>query len=218
MEISVRAEATGRRPPERALASIRVAHESDDQVTASRRATELVHQVVALLDEHEAAHPDAVVRRVVGPLGTRSWRPWNDEGTPLPPRFEASASLAVELSDVDVLAALLHQAALVEGVSLDSPWWFLTDESRLDLEAEVTRTAVGLARRRAELMARASGLDTVVPLHVADTGLLAEPAPQTMAMAAAAPLRARAAGDESFDLTPRDVELSVTLEARFRAQ
>ena len=108
-------------------------------------------------------------------------------------------------------------------VSVGSPWWRLTDESQLELEGEVTRTAVGLAHRRAELMAEASGFSTVVPLQLADTGLLGEAGAMTQAAAMAPKMMARSAydsgaADEGFDLTPRDVEVSVTLEARFRAQ
>ncbi|WP_462417074.1 SIMPL domain-containing protein [Kytococcus sp. Marseille-QA3725] len=91
-----------------------------------------------------------------------------------------------------------------------------------ELEAEVTREAVRRARERAQVMAEASGFTTVVPLEVADTGLLGDgdrrpPQPPAFGGARVQAVAGAGAG-EGYDITPREVEARITVEARFRAE
>lgn len=212
MEITVRAQATGRRQPELATLWLTIAQEADNQEEASRRATGLARQVVAEIDR--AADTGSFSQRVVLPVSTRSWRPWNDQGVQLPLRYAATARAMVETTDVELLSRLAGRLAAIEGVSLTSPEWELSQEGRRELEAELLREAIGQARARAEVMAEASGFSTLTPLQLADTGLLGQgmdAAPMMMARSA------KGVSDEGLDLTPQEIELEVTVEARFRA-
>ena len=217
MDITVRASASGRRQPELALLRVSVAHESGHRDEAVQQAGEVMASLVAALDDAEATHPGAITRRVVLPVHTRSWRPWNDQGTQLDPRHQATGRIEVEFADFDLLGRLVQQWALVDGVSFPSPEWRLTDATLRSLDAELTREAILEARGRAQVMAEASGFTTVVPVQVADIGLLGEaPTVQPQMMARAA--KGAWAGDEALDLVPREIEPEVTVEARFRAE
>lgn len=219
MEITVRAAAQGRRVPEIAVLTVRASSESHDQQQASSAAHQLMRTLSEQLRAIQAERPEIVDRLVITSVGTRSWRPWNNEGKQLPLRHESAGRVQVALTDFELIAQLTQQWSSIEGLNLDAPQWELGDDSQRELEATVTIDAVKLCRQRATVMATASGFTTVTPLQVADTGLLERPragadfaAP--MAMAA----RGSAGGqDEGYDLSPRDIEVRVQVEARFRA-
>lgn len=221
MQITVRAEALGRRAPEVAVLNVRASHESGSQDESAGRAHELMKSLSDELRELQSRQPEVVERLVVLPVALRSWRPWNSEGKQLPRRFEATGRVEVALRDFGVLARLVEQWGRRDGVGFDAPRWELDEGSRRDLEAEVTTEAVRQARRRAEVMAAASGFTTVVPVQVADTGLLREAAgPEAMMRGGvrAAAFAAPGGEDEGFDLTPREVEVGVQVEAVFLAE
>ncbi|MBO1031022.1 SIMPL domain-containing protein [Tessaracoccus sp. SD287] len=220
MEITVRAAAQGRRAPQIAVLDVRACHESDDQQQASHAAHQLMKNLSDQLRALQAQRPEIVDRLVVTAVSNRSWRPWNNEGKQLPMRHESSGRVRVALTDVAVVAELTQGWSGVAGLTVEAPGWELTEQSQRDLEAEVTVDAVQRCRQRAEVMARASGFTEVVPLQVADTGLLDHPRDggvEGAAMAMAAPSTA-GGQDAGFDLSPRDIEVRVEVEARFRAQ
>ncbi|MGA4669084.1 SIMPL domain-containing protein [Propionibacteriaceae bacterium Y1923] len=217
MEITVRAAAQGRRVPEIAVLTVRVSRESANQQQAASAAHTLMRQLSDQVRQIQADRPEIVDRLVVSPVGTRSWRPWNNEGKQLPMQHESSGRVQIALTDFDLVARLTQEWSGVDGLNLSAPHWELTEQSQRELETEVTTEAVKLCRRRAQVMATASGFDQVTPLQVADTGLLERP----QAEAAPAPMMARAgaasAADEGFDLSPREIQVRIQVEARFRA-
>ena len=221
MEITVRAAAQSRRTPQIAVLDVSASHESNDQQKSSGAAHQLMKNVSDQLRAVQAQRPEIVDRLVVSAISNRSWRPWNNEGKQLPMRHESSGRVQVALTDFAVVAELTQAWSAVEGLTVDSVQWELTDQAQRDLEAEVTFEAVKMCRRRAEVMAAASGFSDVVPLQVADTGLLEQPRAMAesfgVSMAMARDTAGKAQG-EGFDLSPREIEVRVQVEARFRAQ
>ena len=221
MEITVRAAAQGRRVPQIAVIDIRASHESLDQQQASSAAHLLMRNLSDQLRTLQAQRPDIVHLLVVSAVSNRSWRPWNNEGKQLPMRHESSGLVRVALTDFAVVAELTQAWSAVEGLTVDALGWELTDEAQRDLEAEVTFQAVKLCRQRAEVMASASGFSEVTPLQVADTGLLEQPRAMAESFGASMAMARDSAGKaqgEGFDLSPREIEVRVQVEARFRAQ
>lgn len=220
MEITVRAAAQGRRVPEIAVLTVRVSHESTDQQQASVAAHTLMKRLSEQVRSIASERPEIVDRLVISAVGTRSWRPWNNEGKQLPMRHESSARVEFATTDFDLVARLSQEWSALEGLNLGAPQWELGEKSQRDLEAEVTVEAVKLCRQRAEVMAIASGFSEVTPVQVADTGLLERPQSEaTFAAPMARAARTGAGGhDEGFDLSPREIEVRVQVEARYRAQ
>lgn len=217
----MRAAAQGRRAPQIAVLDVRACHESDDQQQASNAAHQLMKNLSDQLRELQAQRPHIVDRLVVTAVSNRSWRPWNNEGKQLPMRHESSGRVQVALTDVAVVAELTQGWSGVAGLTVEAPGWELTEQSQRDLEEQVTVEAVQRCRQRAEVMARASGFTEVVPLQVADTGLLDQPRAMAESFGASMAMARDTAGKaqgEGFDLSPRDIEVRVEVEARFRAQ
>ncbi|MGA4507976.1 SIMPL domain-containing protein [Propionibacteriaceae bacterium G1746] len=221
MEISVRSRAIGRRQPDIAALYLRASHESPNREDAALRVHELMSSATQQLNTLKDTRPEVVDKLVISPVGVRTWRPWN-KGKQMPPLYEASATIEVRLTDVEVVSELASGWSTIEGLNFGAPHWLLTDDSKAALEEEVTAEAVRLARRRAELMATASGFSSVVPIQVADSGLLSEGArPEAMfAMAAPAAARGSAGGAPmpEFEIKPEEITLDVSIEARFRAE
>lgn len=218
MEITVRSEATGRRQPELSTLWATASAEGTDRAAARQQVTAVMQELVDSLDELGASRPDAVRSRVVAPLATRTWQPWGDDGKRLDPRHEVTGRVRVQLADLEALADLTTAWSARDEVALQSPTWSLTDDSQRALHAEVTRDAVRQARERAEVMAEASGFSMVEPLQVADTGLLGGGDDQRVGQVQAFSAAGAGAADDGYDLTPQDVEVRVTVEARFRAE
>lgn len=213
MQIRVQAESTGRHLPELASIWVSASHESNSQETSTRRATELVREVLRIVDER--APEDVVTEKVVTPTTTRSWTPTDPKGKPLPTRYTAQARVMVEVSDLQVLGALTTAWARIEGVELSPPSWRLAEQTRRELSDRVTREAIMEARNRAQVMAEASGFSTITPVLVADSGLMVNPMGQAMTLKRS--MAFAAAGDESVDLAPPQVEVTVRVEAEFSA-
>lgn len=221
MEITVRAAAQGRRVPEIAVLTVRASHESGHQQEASSAAHTLMKQLADQVRQIQSERPEIVDRLVISPVGTRSWRPWNNEGRQLPLRHESSGQVQIALTDFDLVARLTQEWSAVEGLNLGAPRWELTDDSQRELEAEVTTEAVRMCRQRAQVMAEASDCHEVTPLQVADTGLLERPNAEAMPAPGVMMARSGAAADSAdagFDLSPREITVRVQVEARYRAE
>lgn len=216
----MRSEAVGRRQPELSTLWATASAEGADRAAVRQQVTELMQHLVAVLDELAAAHPGVVATREVAPLSVSTWQPWDEQGEQLPARHQVKGRVRVDLGDVEALAELTTRWSALEGVTLQAPVWSLTDDGRRELEAEVTREAVQQARERAQVMAEASGFSRVIPVQVADAGLLGEgERPSQPAMAGGlAVSRSMADGEESYEISPREVVVRVRVEARFRAE
>jgi uncharacterized protein YggE len=98
--------------------------------------------------------------------------------------------------------------------------WHLTPATRTRIEREVAAQAVGVAVTRAETYARALGRNEVVPLEIADVGLISEGQPNPVAPMMKSRGVAFAAADSApaMDYEPEDIFISATVEARFVAR
>ena len=107
--------------------------------------------------------------------------------------------------------------AAEEGVEVGYTNWDVTEEHRREYEAALRREAVADATAKAQAFADAAGRGAVTAVRLADPGMLGNtdglrfPAAR-MALAAAP------AGGPSLELRPDDIELEVSVDARFAAE
>jgi hypothetical protein len=170
----------------------------------------------------ECGDDPAVTRWSAGQLRTWSSRPWNHNGEQLPLVHHASVDVEVEFRDFAALSGWVsEQVFSTEGFHVTNIRWTLTAE-RQGLEMERVQTsAVRDALNRARSYATALGLADVHPVAIADAGMLGGgqgpnghigPAGK-MAMLHAA------VGDDGtgIDLSPRDIEVTASVDAKFVA-
>lgn len=152
------------------------------------------------------------------PVTTNSWTETDGRGRPRGEVFEATASLTADFTSPQALAAFAAAVGRRQGIRLQWTEWRLSDDTRDCADEEVLGGAIAQARRRAEIMARAAGHAGVELVELSDPG-----------MASAVPMaanlwsmKAYGAADESageaVDVTPRDLEISATVQARFETR
>lgn len=205
-------------PPERATVHLVCGFEGDALASVVDETNRLVSSVNDELQHLRTGVVGAVTWHAVGPLGTRSWRPFNNQGVVMPLRHAATVRVQAKFRDFEALSRFTTEWGARDGVRVDTVEWALTEARRAELQAEVLAAAVADARRRALVIARAAGAGEVETVEVADPGLLSGLAggvpdlPRPMAAA----MRSQAGADPSGVIVPEDVRDSATVHARFR--
>ncbi|QWT23034.1 SIMPL domain-containing protein [Subtercola sp. PAMC28395] len=151
----------------------------------------------------------------------RVWseRPWNNAGAQLPLVHHASVGLEVKFSDLSALAVWVENVATLDGVTVTGIHWALTELTKSRITAEAQQRAVNDAVVRATAYAQSLGLSTVVPLALADPGMLGDDSRLFSPTGAAPMVRAMAASAQEggLDLKPEDITVESRVHARFAA-
>lgn len=215
-EIIVRGSFAAQRAPERATVHATVSHEGPEMEPVYERAAADAETLTVSVAALRYADGGPVTRWSSEQLHTWSERPWNSEGRQLPLVHHASISIAVTFKDFAALSKWVGDHLLgTVGFQISGVAWELTDAHRAELAREVQLGAVRDAVQRAQRYADALGLGEVRPVTVADAGMLGHGspadgvgAPRMMAMKSSAP---------QIELVPADVEIAVSVDARFQA-
>ncbi|MBX3067424.1 MAG: SIMPL domain-containing protein [Cryobacterium sp.] len=149
-------------------------------------------------------------------------RPWSQDGKQLPFVYHASIGFNAAFSDFAALSKLVEQLASIEGVSLGSITWELTDARLKALTTEVQAKAVQDAAAKAKSYAKAAGFKKVQAVAIADPGMLGNSGSSAEAprlkMAAMRSFAGREADAvPELSLKPEDIEVSASVDARFEA-
>lgn len=215
MQITVAAHAHSAVPPERATLVMRLGVEGTDKLAALEHTTALVKSFANAVEQMKSLTPSPVTWSAISPIGTRSWRPWTNDGSAAPLRYSAESPVKLKFHDFGALSRFIDQWGGHPGVSVGAVEWTLTEERQRQEEDDVLARAVMQAHARAATMARAAGEGAVRFLELADQGLLndadsAHPQAQAMTL--------RSGGvqsDEGVTIAPEDVEIDVIVHARF---
>lgn len=121
-------------------------------------------------------------------------------------RYVTRIRLSATFVDVDALAGFLDRWAIVDGVEIGGVHWGLRDATRRRVEDELRAEALADARVKASAYAAALGVESIVPVRIAEPGT-----------GGGAPMMMRAAAAPGLDLHPEDIAVGVTVEARFVA-
>ena len=214
--ITVRGESERRVAPEQARAHITVAADGPERGAVVERIAALAEPVRAGLGVRREA--GAVSEWNSQRVSVWAQRPWNDAGEQLPPVHYASVEFTATFTDTIALSDWINTLAEQDGVQIGHVAWQLTPEVRARTEREVATSAVAVAVERATAYAAAIGRGTVIPLEIADVGLLGSGEPTHPAMLRAAKAEmAFDGGAPAVDFHPDDIVITATVEARFRA-
>lgn len=208
-------------PPERCTITVHLAFESDSQSEPMRRLETAVAEIEADLKELTSSPSTPITQFSIGAPSTRTWRPWNQDGDPLPLRHGAALDVRAQLRDFRALGQWVAAWGERDGCTVRSAEWTLTEETRRIVEASTLTTAIENARERAQLMATTAGFSRIEFVEIADPGLLDGP-PETSAYMCggtdgSAAGRVLMADDVGVTIAPEDIEVEATVHARFRA-
>ena len=220
--ITVQGEAEARRIAERAVLSLTAETDGPDRSPVVDAVTAAAAELTAALaaDHDETAGP--VVRWKSDRARVWSDRPWSQTGEQLPLVYHAAISVTAEFSDVEALSRFVEAASRAEHATVGAIGWNLTESTRLELEAQVRADAVRAAVAKAQQFAEAVGLRTVVPIAIADPGLLGNSGGESgggFAPKARGVMMAMSSADAGpqFDFTPGEIVVSAAVDARFSA-
>lgn len=216
MQITVQGHASAAFPPERATVHITIGFEGAEKGQVVRESTALANDFAEHVDELRQQDDSPVTWAALSALGTRSWRPHSTSGEVMPMRHGASAQAKVKFRDFTALSAFIDQWGGRDGISVNHVQWTLTETRRVREEAAVLARAVDEARQRAQAMATAAGAGAVRFIEIADPGLLS--VGREFAGQQAYAMKARGgmhSPDEGVNVSPEDVELDATIQARF---
>lgn len=184
MDIDVEGHAVRRVRPERAQVVVRIGLESVDQhaVAADGAALHL-----RLTDEATAFRASgAATWWSATPLRVLPFDKWMANHTPSQRMYRAAAEVTIRFSDFDMLADWLAGLLDVEGVTVGSVDWRLTEQTHRNVLADVRREAVrdGI-RRAADYASALSGQPSVVVRGIATMPAPLHGEPRLQAMSAA---------------------------------
>lgn len=219
--ITVRGEHETRTAPERAIAHLTIRAEGPERGAVVERMAALSEPVRDDLAARKSA--GTVAEWTSQRVSVWSERPWNNEGKRLAPVHYATVDFSATFTDFAVLSWWAGDVVEREGVQLGWIDWQLTPATKAQIERDVATEAVSVAVARATAYAGALGLANVVPLELADVGLLThqerpEAAPAPRMMMAKASFAADAGGGPAVQLQPDDIVISAAVEARFAAR
>lgn len=220
ISITVSGSADATYPPERARVSLTVRAARSERETA---ASEVATAQARLRDELTELESRGVLTTwSSGNVASYSYRPWDRDGNQLDPEHVAQVGIEATFADLEAISPAVDRWLRDPLVSMHDVYWHLTKDSRRQRSAEVRRTAVEDAVMKAQAYADALGAGAVEPVEIADQGMLQRGTPGAgprQAYAMAAPGGAPGGpAPEAIELSPKDITLRVSVEARFSAQ
>jgi uncharacterized protein YggE len=213
VDITVRGEAEGRYPAERAIVTLAATVESGDKQYAYDQATSVQQAVTGQLTE--LADREAVLTWSSGTVSVFSHRPWRDDGQRGEPVHNARVEIVAEFTDFDRLGGFVDYWAGRDGVEIVGVSWDLLERNRRLYETELRRAAVEDALNRAQTYADALRRGRVVPTRIADPGLLDSGGSPRHALKMESAMADAGGG---LQLTPEPVHLRVAVDAGFAAE
>ena len=209
MEIRVEGKAERELPPEVAVLHVTLEVEGTHRERVVRSVEMLGREFAKAAEALEASSLRAWS---LDPVQVHAWTTGRRGGTT---KCSASARATVTFHDFQALADFCLTWAEREGVELEGTTWELTPQTEERLEAELLTDAVVKARRRAEILAAASGAEVTSCVQLSDhwnetSYTKGEP------LAASFPSKSRSRG--APEARPEDIRRAVTVHAVFEAQ
>jgi uncharacterized protein YggE len=215
--ITVQGTFTAHHPAERATVSLAVHHESVERAAAFSSAVSSVDEVRASISALVDVAVPAIERWSSDSVQVYTERPWSTDGTPGTEVVHARVSVRATFADLDALAPWIEQVAAIDGVAVESLEWTLTPAKHTAVTTEVRSRAVQDAVTKATVYAQALGLASVRAIALADPGMLGDQAQGGSPVAAKFSRSMAADGSPALSLTPDQIEVTATVDARFIA-
>jgi uncharacterized protein YggE len=205
-------------PPERATVQLSVGFEGASREPVFSETMAVSSTVRSLLVERHSPASGPVTWWSSDSIQVWSSKPWSQDGAQLPPVFHSRVGFSVKFSDFAVMADWIEKVAVLNGLTIGTITWALTEGRKTAVVAEVRSRAVKDAVAKASVYAQSIGLGSVRAVALADPGMLGErigssddngshPMSHMMSVSSTPEL----------SLTPEDIEVDAVVDARFVA-
>ncbi|WP_161972333.1 SIMPL domain-containing protein [Glaciihabitans arcticus] len=219
--ITVRGEFSAWYPAERATVWAAISFDGPSREDVFARATEAAETLRSSITALHDAEKGPVTWWSSESVRVFSDRPWSQDGAQLPLVFHAAIGFRVKFSGFEALAGWVEQSSVLDGVSITSVDWALTDATRNAVTTEVRSRSVKDAVTKATVFAQSIGLGSVSAIALADPGMLGEQGPSS----GGSPeqfrmMKSMSAADASgsLELKPEEIEVASVVDARFVAR
>ena len=218
LEITVRGEAEGTHPAERAVVSLSASLEGPDKQRVLEQAVAVQEPLTGQL--RELVDRGAVSTWSSDQVRIYTYRPWVDGSQRGEPVHAASLSVSAEFTDFERLSGFIDYWSGRDGVEVGGIVWDVLDRNRRGYERDVRKAAVDNAVTKAQAYADAFRRGRVAVVRLADPGMLSGPGgggvtPLAREMKVAG--FAADGGGASLQLTPADILIRVEVDAQFTA-
>ena len=216
--ITVRGEFSAWYPAERAMVVASIQMDGAARESVFSRATAAADEVRASIEELHNSSAGPVTWWSSDSVRVWSERPWNNEGKQLDLVYSAAIGYRVKFSDFAALALWVEKVSAIEGGTVSSVSWDLTDATRNAAITEVRSRSVKDAVTKASVFAQSIGLGSVTAVALADPGMLGDQGSAPAPIAEARMMKAMSDGGGSLQLKPEEIEVSSVVDARFLAR
>ena len=216
--ITVRGRFSSFYPPERATVKVSVGFEGSEREPVFSETVAVSSRVRSLVSGRLSPTDGPITWWSSDSIQVWSSKPWNQDGAQLPPVFHSRVGFSVKFSDFAVMAEWIEQVAVIEGLTIGAISWALTEARKTAVIAEVRSRAVEDAVAKASMYAQSIGLGSVHAVALADPGMLGDRvgASDEGASPQMSPMMVTGVAPE-LSLTPEDIEVDATVDARFVA-
>lgn len=222
--ITVQGEHSAWYPAERATVHAGVQTEGAERDEVFARAVASADALRASIEPLVDAQAGPITWWSADSVRVWSQRPWSNEGAVLPLVYYAALDVTAKFKDFTALSRWVESAATLDGVTVGSIQWELTDATRTSVTAEVQSRAVKDAVQKATVYAQSIGLGRVTAIALADPGMLGDPSSGGGGFPApAGAFRAMKAdsmmtgGGPELALKPEEIAVQAVVDARFVA-
>ena len=216
--ITVRGRFSSSYPPERATVKVSVGFEGSEREPVFSETGAVSSRVRSLISGRLSPTDGPITWWSSDSIQVWSSKPWNQYGAQLPPVFHSRVGFSVKFSDFAVMAEWIEQVAVIEGLTIGAISWALTEARKTAVIAEVRSRAVEDAVAKASMYAQSIGLGSVHAVALADPGMLGDRvgASDDGASPQMSPMMVTGVAPE-LSLSPEDIEVDATVDARFVA-
>jgi len=216
--ITVRGRFSSFYPPERATVKLSVGFEGSEREPVFSETVAVSSRVRSLISGRLSPTDGPITWWSSDSIQVWSSKPWNQDGAQLPPVFHSRVGFSVKFSDFAVMAEWIEQVAVIEGLTIGAISWALTEARKTAVIAEVRSRAVEDAVAKASMYAQSIGLGSVHAVALADPGMLGDRvgASDDGASPQMSPMMVTGVAPE-LSLTPEDIKVDATVDARFVA-
>lgn len=202
--------------PTEATVSVDVTAEAASRKTAVDSVKKTLAQLSSLCETYTADGGPAKDWHVSG-MSIHSWRPHDDHGRQLDPRFNATATGGITFVDTEKLGGFLEKVATTDHTAIGYVSWALNAEQLTTLHDKALTQALHHARHKATVLAEAAGVDAVELVS------LREESAESHSYDQAAPRMAMAtyggsADEPTIELQPAAKSVSARVIADFSSQ
>ncbi|OJJ38707.1 hypothetical protein ASPWEDRAFT_36383 [Aspergillus wentii DTO 134E9] len=203
--------------PEQAVLSLQVKSDGPSKDIVSKEATATANQVQQTFKELQAESSPPVSAFSTQSVRSGSEVPRDNDGNPRERVYFSQISFEATFHDFERLGQVTGRLSAHPNIEICNVDWRLTDATKKDLSSRARKQAMVDAIQKAKDYADVIGRE-VVPVEITDTDCSYGYPPRMMANCMAAPGLGAEDEREDLDLTPRNIDVTNSVQVNFKGE